>query len=44
MNGIIAIPSSHSVEATVDKLKDLLQAKSITVFAVIESLASNAGK
>lgn len=36
MNGIVSIPSNHSVDETVDKLKNLLAAKGITLFAVID--------
>jgi uncharacterized protein (DUF302 family) len=36
MNGIVEVPSSHSVDQTVDKLKSLLQAKGTTLFAVID--------
>lgn len=35
-NGIVSIPSNHSVDETVDKLKNLLEAKGITLFAVID--------
>lgn len=35
-NGIISTPSAHSVEQTVEKLKVLLQAKGVTLFAVID--------
>jgi uncharacterized protein (DUF302 family) len=34
--GIVTIPSSHSVDQTVDKLKGILQAKGITLFALID--------
>src|SRR5580700_8495841 len=34
--GIIDIPSSHSVEQTVEKLKGILQAKGVTIFAVVD--------
>jgi uncharacterized protein (DUF302 family) len=34
--GIIDIPSSHSVDQTVEKLKDILQAKGITLFALVD--------
>jgi uncharacterized protein (DUF302 family) len=34
--GIIDKPSNHSVEQTVDRLKNLLQSKGITVFALID--------
>ena len=32
-NGIIDTPSNHSVEQTVEKLKAILQAKGVTLFA-----------
>jgi uncharacterized protein (DUF302 family) len=35
-NGIVTIPSNHSVDDTVAKLKDILKAKGITLFAVID--------
>ncbi|MCM3873601.1 MAG: DUF302 domain-containing protein [Pyrinomonadaceae bacterium] len=35
-NGIIDIPSNHSVDRTVEKLKGILQAKGITLFALID--------
>ncbi len=35
-NGIINKPSNHSVEQTVDKLKNILQSKGVTLFAVID--------
>jgi uncharacterized protein (DUF302 family) len=35
-NGIVDIASHHSVSETVDKLKGLLQAKGITLFALID--------
>jgi len=34
--GIITIPTAHTVDQTVEKLKSLLQAKSVTLFAVID--------
>jgi uncharacterized protein (DUF302 family) len=34
--GIIDIPSSHSVEQTVGKLKGILQAKGVTLFALVD--------
>jgi uncharacterized protein (DUF302 family) len=34
--GIIDIPSNHSVDQTVDKLKGILQAKGVTVFALVD--------
>jgi uncharacterized protein (DUF302 family) len=35
-NGIVDIASNHSVDQTVDRLKSLLQAKGITLFALID--------
>jgi uncharacterized protein (DUF302 family) len=35
-NGIITRPSNHSVDETVEKLKEILQAKGITLFALID--------
>jgi len=35
-NGIVTIPSNHSVVDTLEKLKAMLQAKGITLFAVID--------
>jgi len=35
-NGIVRIPSNHSVDETVANLKSLLQAKGVTLFAVID--------
>ncbi len=35
-DGIVTIPSSHSVDETVARLKDILQSKGITLFAVID--------
>ena len=34
--GIIDKPSNHSVEETVDRLKNILQSKQITLFALID--------
>ena len=34
--GIITIPSSHSVDETVEKLKGILQAKGVTLFALVD--------
>jgi len=34
--GIVSIPSNHSVDETVDKLRSILQSKQITLFAVID--------
>jgi uncharacterized protein (DUF302 family) len=35
-NGIVTIASNHSVDETVAKLKTMLEAKSVTLFAVID--------
>jgi uncharacterized protein (DUF302 family) len=35
-NGIIDIPSRHSADETVGKLKGILQAKGVTLFALID--------
>ncbi len=35
-NGIINIPSNHSVDETVEKLKGILQTKGVTLFALID--------
>lgn len=35
-SGIITIPSEHSVDQTVEKLKSILQAKNVTLFTVID--------
>ena len=34
-NGIVSIPSNHSVDQTVEKLKNILQAKGVTLFALV---------
>lgn len=34
--GIVTIPSHHSVDETVERLKSILQSKGITLFAVID--------
>jgi uncharacterized protein (DUF302 family) len=34
--GIVTIPSNHSVDETVDKLKGILQAKGVTIFALVD--------
>lgn len=34
--GIVNKPSNHSVEQTVDRLKNILQAKGVTLFALID--------
>src|SRR5258705_7260572 len=35
-SGIIDTPSSHSVDETVERLKEILQAKGITLFALVD--------
>lgn len=35
-NGIVSIPSHHSVDETVEKLKGMLQAKGIQLFALVD--------
>jgi len=35
-SGIIDTPSSHSVDETVERLKEILQAKEITLFALVD--------
>jgi uncharacterized protein (DUF302 family) len=35
-SGLINVPSNHSVEETVEKLKAILQSKGITIFALID--------
>ena len=35
-NGIISQPSAHSVDTTVEKLQTMLQAKGVTLFAMID--------
>jgi uncharacterized protein (DUF302 family) len=35
-NGIITQPSNHSVDETVEKLKGILQARGITLFALVD--------
>src|SRR5580693_2823487 len=34
--GIVKIPSRHSVDETVDKLKAILQSKGVTLFALVD--------
>jgi uncharacterized protein (DUF302 family) len=34
--GIVEIPSSHSVDETVQRLKQILQAKEVTLFALVD--------
>jgi uncharacterized protein (DUF302 family) len=35
-SGIIAIPSNYSVDQTLENLKGILQAKGITLFALVD--------
>jgi uncharacterized protein (DUF302 family) len=35
-NGIVSVPSNHSVDETVERVKNILQAKGITLFALID--------
>ena len=35
-NGVVVVPSNHSVTETVEKLKGILQAKGITLFALVD--------
>jgi uncharacterized protein (DUF302 family) len=35
-NGIINKPSNHSVEQTVERLKNILQSKGATLFALVD--------
>jgi uncharacterized protein (DUF302 family) len=35
-NGIVNRPSNHSVDETVERLKNILQAKGVTLFAIID--------
>lgn len=35
-NGIVSQPSNHSVDQTVEKLKSILQAKNVTLFALVD--------
>jgi uncharacterized protein (DUF302 family) len=35
-NGIVDVPSNHSVDETVEKLKNILQSKGVTLFALID--------
>jgi uncharacterized protein (DUF302 family) len=34
--GVVTIPSNHSVDETVDRLKNILQSKGVTLFALID--------
>jgi len=35
-NGIVQTPSNHSVDETVNRLKGILQAKGLTLFALVD--------
>lgn len=35
-NGIVDVPSNHSVDETVEKVKGILEAKGITLFALVD--------
>jgi uncharacterized protein (DUF302 family) len=35
-NGIVDVPSKHSVDETVEKLQSILQAKGIAIFALVD--------
>jgi uncharacterized protein (DUF302 family) len=35
-NGVVSMPSAHGVDETVEKLQAMLQAKGVTLFAVID--------
>jgi uncharacterized protein (DUF302 family) len=35
-NGIVSKPSNHTVDETVEKLKGILQAKGVTLFALVD--------
>ena len=35
-NGVISTPSNHSVDQTVEKLKGILQAKGVALFALVD--------
>ena len=35
-DGLIDVPSNHSVDETVEKLKGILQAKGVTLFALVD--------
>ena len=35
-NGIVEVPSHHSVDETVDKIKQMLEAKGVTLFALVD--------
>lgn len=42
-NGIVNIPSNHSVDETVTRLRDILESKHLTLFAVVDH-SSEAGR
>ena len=35
-NGIVEVPSTHSVDETVDKIRKMLEAKGVTLFALVD--------
>jgi uncharacterized protein (DUF302 family) len=35
-NGLVDKPSNHSVDQTVDRLKNILQSKGVTLFAIVD--------
>jgi uncharacterized protein (DUF302 family) len=35
-NGVVRVPGNHSVDQTVDKLKEILQAKGVALFALVD--------
>lgn len=35
-NGIVNVPSNHSVDQTVESLKQILQAKGVNLFALVD--------
>jgi len=35
-NGIVDVPSNHSVDETVERIKNILQSKGITLFALVD--------
>ena len=35
-NGLVSIPTAHSVDETVEKLRAILQAKGVTLFALVD--------
>jgi uncharacterized protein (DUF302 family) len=36
INGLVTIPSAHSVDQTVEKLKSILEAKNVALFALVD--------